>query len=66
MSEKKLYAKVEFFNMGQSAGSYICEQRNALQVIADGFYLADGDAYTISGVEMTQEEIDALPEFVGF
>ena len=65
MSEKKRYIKVELFNQEQSMGSYICEPPQAF----DGIYpaeLDEGDSYKLTSVMMTQEELDALPEFTGW
>ena len=65
MSEKKQYIKVELFTCGQSMGSYLCDPLHAFA----GVYLIgldEGDSYKFSCVMMTEEEVDALPEFTGF
>jgi len=65
MSEKKQYIAVELFNCGQSMGSYTCDPKNAF----DGVYLIgldEGDSYKFTSIMMTQEELDALPEFTGW
>jgi len=65
MSDKKQYIRVELFYGEQSMGSYICEPFDAF----DGIYLTgldEEDAWKFTSVMMTQEEIDKLPEFMGF
>lgn len=65
MSDKKQYIKVELFYGEQSMGSFIADPRFAFNgcVLSD---LVEGDAYKFTSVMMTQEELDELPEFMGF
>jgi hypothetical protein len=66
MSEKKLYVKVELFKGPMRVGYFYSTPGDALDAITDGFHLAHNDVYTLTGVEMTQEQFDALVEFEGF
>jgi len=65
MSEKKEFIKVELLYSGQSQGSYISEI-GKLEMDSECDGLAVGDSYLLTKVEMTQAELDAMPEFTGF
>ena len=65
MSEKKEYMKVELLYSGQSQGSYISEL-SKLEMESECEGLAVGDAFLLTKVEMTEEELNAMPEFMGF
>lgn len=65
MSEKKRYIVVELLSGDDSCGGYIADVRYAL----DGIVLSElgeDDSYKFTCVMMTQEELDALPEFTGW
>jgi hypothetical protein len=60
------YAKIELFYGNESQGGYIDRSGDInLSDLIDGLEVGE-DSYHISIVEMTKEELDALPEFDGF
>ena len=66
MGEKKRFVKVEMLIGDQSMGYFISSWGNALGCIGDGEGLGEGEKYIITGVEMTQEELNALPDWEGW
>jgi len=66
MDEKKRYVKVELWIRGQSQGFLVSTWENAIGNIGDGEGVGDGEMYIVTGVEMTQEEFDALGEWEGW
>ena len=60
------YAKVELFYDDESQGGYVnkSERLDLSELIHEGE--VGHDSYRITIVEMTEEEIAALPEFDGF
>lgn len=69
-AEKKAFIQIELFYGNQSQGSYtqpFDETVGVDDLIPDGLEgLGVGDSYRLTKVLLTQEEYDALPEFVGF
>ena len=60
------FAKISLLYKGESQGSYIENLNVDLDAILGGSEPGAGESYLIECVEMTQEEVDALPEFMGW
>ena len=60
------FAKISLLYKGESQGSYIENLNVDLDAILGGIEPGNDEMFLIEPVEMTQEEVDVLPEFMGW